>query len=70
MTEKETYNTYGAALSPAGLTLYCFNSRLIDIEEFVMIEQLALRKAMQRQWRLFNKMEDFKSGVELVMGLN
>lgn len=70
MTKKGTYNTYGAALSPAGLTLYCFNNKLVSIEEFVTLEQLALRRAVQRQWRLFHKMQDFYSGEEFVMSLN
>lgn len=70
MTKKNTYSTYGAALSPAGLTLYCYDSRLTTIEEFVTLEQLAIRRAVQRQWRLFNKMEDLKSGIEMVYSLN
>jgi len=70
MTKKDTYNTYGAALSPAGLTLYCYNSRLTTIEEMVTLEDRALRMAVQRQWRLFNKMQDFYSGEEFIIGLN
>jgi len=51
------YNTYGATLTPYGLTCYCYNDKITNIVEFVRMEDMAFQRAMQRQYKLFDVYE-------------
>jgi hypothetical protein len=68
---KNIYNTYGVGLSADGIIiLYCFDRKIVSIQEFVEIEQRAFQRAMKRQWRIFKQYETFETDVELRVCMN
>jgi len=49
-----TYKTYGGAISPFGIKLYCYNDKITNIIEIVRMEDMAFNRAIQRQHKLFD----------------
>jgi hypothetical protein len=70
MRQLSEYNTYGAAFDGYDVTYFCYNDKMTTIEEFLILQDKAFRKAMQRQWRLFKKYETLETDVELRVCLN
>ena len=53
MTKKDIYRTHAASITLSGIILYCYNEKVISLQEFTELENHAFTQAMQRQWRLF-----------------
>lgn len=53
MTKKDIYRTHAASITLSGIILYCYNEKVISLQEFTELENQAFMQATQRQWRLF-----------------
>jgi hypothetical protein len=49
---------------------YCFNGKRISVKDFNDLVLRSLRKAVQRQQRLFKSFDLDEEGANLVVGLN
>ena len=50
---KNKYDTYGASFDGAQFIYYCYNDKLISIEEIATIQYETFLQAMKKQYHVF-----------------
>ena len=70
MLNKKQNMSQGAAVTPSGVIMYCYNAKTTSLLDLVNIENMAFEKAMQRQWQVFKLYTPVISDVELIISLN
>jgi len=63
------YHTY-AVLGHYELVYYCYNNKLITLENFLKIQDNAFLIAMEKQYKLFKKYELYDNIIDINLTLN
>lgn len=67
---KEKYNTHAATVTSAGVIMYCYDDKKVDILELIKLENHAFWEAKQRQYRLFMMYHDIPEIEQTQVGYN
>jgi len=65
------YHTYAVSvLGHYELVYYCYNNKLITLENFLKIQDNAFLIAMEKQYKLFKKYELYDNIIDINLTLN